>query len=184
MKYTETYCIPYEGLSLGKHKYEYTLSNDFFLNHGTVDISTGDLLAIVVIDKHPSFIELSFEIEGSVELECGRCLDMYNQDLDYVGKLIVKFGDKDIDEGDDIVWIDKSEGILHLAKWLNEFVVLSLPIRRVHPDSQDGKSSCNEQMLAYLDNEIDASEKDDNVSDSRWDALKVLKDEVDKKQTK
>ncbi|MFV0506612.1 MAG: YceD family protein [Bacteroidales bacterium] len=180
MKCVNTYNIAYESLSLGAHTYEYVINDDFFQQYGTEVIKSGRLNAIVKLDKHTSFMELAFAIDGMVSVDCDRCLDMYNQTIEFNGKLIVKFGDSNIDDGDDIIWIDKSEGILRLAKWLNEFIVLSLPIRKVHPEDKDGNSLCNQQMLAYLGCHGDEDDEDEqHMADSRWDALKTLKNRED-----
>ncbi|MFV0483961.1 MAG: YceD family protein [Bacteroidales bacterium] len=177
MSYTEAYNILYEGLSLGEHTYEYIINNGFFSRHGTGAVSSGDLLANVVLVKHASFMELYFDIEGDVDIECDRCLDLYKHDIHYNGKLIVKLSDKHIDDGDDIVWIDKKEGTLHLAKWINEFIVLSLPMRCVHPDDANGKSTCNKTMMSYIDIPSRTPDKEEQTNDAGiWDALKALKE--------
>jgi uncharacterized metal-binding protein YceD (DUF177 family) len=107
--------------------------------------------------------------------------------IDTVERLIVKFGKDYSEESDEIVIIPESEGIINLAWFLYDFVVLAIPIKRVHVPGK-----CNKQMTAKLkkhtakeaddsdsldmesDDSIDIDEEPDDTSDPRWDALKNL----------
>ena len=49
--------------------------------------------------------------------------------------------------------------------------MLALPIKRVHPDDKNGKSTCDPVMLKKLEELIIDEETD---TDPRWDELKKL----------
>lgn len=60
---------------------------------------------------------------------------------------------------------------LDLQQQIYEFIMLALPIRRVHPVDKNGNSTCDPVMLKKLDELIVDEEKD---TDPRWDELKKL----------
>jgi uncharacterized metal-binding protein YceD (DUF177 family) len=90
------------------------------------------------------------------------------------------------------VVIPEAEGVINLAWFLYEFIVLAIPIKHVHTPGK-----CNKQMSAKLkkhttkaDNDDDAFDIDasddivvtdedpiEEATDPRWDALKGLKEE-------
>jgi uncharacterized metal-binding protein YceD (DUF177 family) len=51
-----------------------------------------------------------------------------------------------------VVWIAPESGQLDLSQYLYEYAMLSLPIRKVHPDLPGGKPGCNPEMLNLLKN--------------------------------
>jgi uncharacterized protein len=83
----------------------------------------------------------------------------------------VKFG-KNRDESDpDILILPADEQNLEVQHYIYEFVHLALPIRRVHPDDENGNSPCDPVMLQRLKEHIVTDEK---YYDPRWDELRKL----------
>jgi uncharacterized metal-binding protein YceD (DUF177 family) len=64
------------------------------------------------------------------------------------------------------------ENELDLQQHLYEFIMLALPIKRVHPNDEEGNSTCDPVMLKKLDELIVDEEPG---TDPRWDELKKLK---------
>jgi hypothetical protein len=63
---------------------------------------------------------------------------------------------------------------------LYEMLMLSIPIRTVHPTNEEGNYSCNPEILKYLEinDDIEVSDKETNEDDNInpiWDELKKLK---------
>jgi uncharacterized metal-binding protein YceD (DUF177 family) len=55
-----------------------------------------------------------------------------------------------------------------------EYIVLSLPVQRIHPDDENGRSGCDPDMLEKL-KALTAKELNlENQADPRWDALKGI----------
>jgi uncharacterized metal-binding protein YceD (DUF177 family) len=52
-----------------------------------------------------------------------------------------------------------------------EYILLALPIQRVHPDDKNGESTCDPGMLDKLKEHIIIEEPE---TDPRWDELKKL----------
>ena len=55
------------------------------------------------------------------------------------------------DEDPDVAYISKTESHLNVADWIYEFINLSIPMQRIHPDDANGKSGCNPKVLEMLE---------------------------------
>lgn len=180
------YNIPLRGLSEGKHEFEYDLDDKFFslIDDGTADAKRGALKVVVSLKKTSTTFELNFNIKGAVQVPCDRCLDDISIDVETKNKLIVKFGKEYSEESDEIVIIPEEDGAINIAWFLYEFIVLSLPTKRVHPPG-----TCNKAMSSKLnkhrvkssdedeeelDEEEESFEEESSFSDPRWDSLKDL----------
>ena len=113
---------------------------------------------------------LYFDIKGSVNVMCDRCLDQFDQPVNGEERLIVKFGDSYYEESDEVVVIPETEYKLNVSQYIYEFINLLLPIKRVHPNDKQGVSKCNPEFVNRLE-----GAKDDEMTDHRWDALKMLR---------
>lgn len=181
----DLYKIPLRGLSEGKHEFNYKLDNKFFqlIDDGTSDIKKGDLDVVVHLKNTATTFELNFEIKGVAHVPCDRCLDDMVMDVATKSKLIVKFGAEYSEESDEIVIIPEEDGEINIAWFLYEFIVLSLPMKHVHPSGMcnktmstklgkhKAKSSDDDNSDDSLDDDSDDT-TDDSFSDTRWDNLK------------
>jgi len=86
----------------------------------------------------------------------------------------VKYGNETGELDDEVVVIPREENQIDLGQHLYEYLVLSLPVRRIHPDDTSGNSTCDRRMMEKLKNHIVAEESENN--DPRWDELKKLMD--------
>jgi len=104
--------------------------------------------------KHSSFLELDFDLKGWAEVICDRCLDPLKLDMAANAKMIVKFGEdaseNDTDD-DDVIFLPFGEDRIDVAQNLYEYAHLNLPLRRVHPDDENGQSLCNSEMIRKLE---------------------------------
>ena len=172
------------SLSEGKHEFNYQIDNKFFqlLNDDTADVKKGNLNVVVFLKKTSTTFELNFDIQGQTFVPCDRCLDEMVMEVNTKNRLVVKFGKEYSEESDEIVIIPEEDGEINIAWFLYEFIVLSLPMKKVHPTGE-----CNKTMASKLkkhkatsddeeddDSDIDEEEDDSSFSDSRWDALKDI----------
>lgn len=164
--------IPIGGLKEGRHCYDFEINKEFFDQFEESEIKEGSLKAVVVADKLNTHIDLSVSIEGSVNVPCDRCLELFIQPVSCTNRLLVKFG-RETDYSDpDIVTIPADEQELDLRQYIYEYILLALPIQRVHPVDKNGKSACDPEMLKKLKEHI---ADDESKIDPRWDELKKLK---------
>jgi uncharacterized metal-binding protein YceD (DUF177 family) len=180
------YNIPLRGLSEGKHEFGYDLDDKYFalIDDGSADVQKGSLKVILSLKRTGTTFELKFDITGTVQVPCDRCLDDISMDVDTKNKLIVKFGKEYSEESDEIVIIPEDDGEINIAWFLYEFIVLSLPAKRIHLPGTCNKtmsSKLNKHRAKSSDDDSDDDsigdddmeiEEDSSFTDPRWDGLK------------
>lgn len=148
MKYLSAYSIPFRGLKNDWHEFEFEVTNKFFDSFEGSEVKKGQLVCLVRMNKTPRFLELLFEIRGTVELVCDRCLDLYQQDLSLQEDILVKFGAGEA-EDEHILYIPDHQAEVRIAQLIYEFIITHLPLKRVHPREAD----CNRDMLERIDHQ-------------------------------
>jgi len=170
------YSIPLNGLKEGRHEFDFEIGKAFFDEFEESEITDGSLVAYIEMDKISSHIDLLIRIKGSVMISCDRCLEMFSRPLECENRLLVGLG-KSISEDDpDVLSLTDDENTLDLKQVFYEYIHLALPIKRVHPDDRNGKSTCDPLMLKKL-HELLVEEAGEEQADPRWDELRKLKNE-------
>lgn len=115
-------------------------------------------------------LEFEFELSGEIWVLCDRCLDEFLLPIEYHTKLFVKFGEETEEQTDEIILLSYGESEIDLTQYVYEFVHLSLPYRKIHPNDKKGNSMCNKEMLKKI-SEYSIRE---NIQDHNpeWDNLK------------
>ena len=173
------YTIAFKGLSDGQHEFIYNLNDAFFGQFESSLVETGALKAKVGLLKSQTMLSFTFEIRGTVESVCDKCLGALEIPVRYKGKLLVKFGAEYDEPSEDIVVIPHDDSEINVAQWLYEFICISLPIRHVHQKDKDGKLACDPEMLEKLNQYLVVDKPENEVNDEvdpRWAALKNLVD--------
>jgi len=165
------YTIPLSGLKEGRHTIDFEIDNKFFEHIEESEVKEGSLIANIVMDKRSSHLDLAIGISGNVRVCCDRCLEMFFHPVVCENRLLVKFGKTVEDIDPDILYLPIGENELDLQQHIYEFILLALPIKRVHPNNEDGESTCDPEMLKKLDELII---EEDPEADPRWNELKKL----------
>jgi uncharacterized metal-binding protein YceD (DUF177 family) len=165
------YTIPLSGLKEGRHTIDFEIDNEFFELFEESEIKEGRLIANIEMDKLSSHLDLVIRISGSVKVCCDRCLEMFFHPIVCENRLLVKYGKTIEDIDPDILSLPVGENELDLQQHIYEFIMLALPIKRVHPDDKNGKSTCDPDMLKKLEELIVDKEPE---PDPRWNDLKKL----------
>ena len=169
MKKLKEYKVSFADLKIGEHSFDFQVDSAFFEKFPESEILRANMKVSLVLDKRENMLILYFDINGDVEITCDRCLDVFRFPIKTKEKLIVKFG-KDYEElSDDMIVIPTKTHHIDLQQHIYEYIMLSIPMQRIHPDLPDGESGCNQIMLHHL-NTINETHK----ADPRWDALRNL----------
>lgn len=176
MDYFNQFIIPYAGLKLGEHQFNFEITDEFFKKYDYSDLRKGNIQVGLILEREERMLILNFDIDGSVEVVCDRCLDLYDQVIHGEEHLFFKFGDDFHEESDEIIVIQGSGNKIDVGHYIYEFINLLLPYRLVHPDNENGESGCNKEFLQELEEQIPHDEVD-----PRWEALKKLKNELENK---
>ena len=165
--------IPFSGLKQGKHGFSYDIDNTFFDSFGYDEFNAVNITVKVILNKTTTIMELDFDADGTVNVDCDITSEPYEQPITSSSRLIVKFGDSYNDEDDEILILPHGEHQLNIAQFVYEMLVLAVPLKRVHPGIADG--TLKSEVLDRLE-ELQPKEKKDNKkgNDPRWDELKKL----------
>ena len=165
------FAIPFKGLSLGNHSFDFDVNDTFFEHFEYSEIKKGKVSVVVSLERQERMLVFWFIIQGSVEVTCDRCLDVFDHPINGREQLIVKFGHERMEESDDVLVIPHTDYQIDLATIIYEFINLLLPIRHVHPMNKDGEYACDPDVTKFI-TETPAHEE----TDPRWDALRSLTD--------
>ena len=176
MKPLKEFTIPFVGLKIGKHHFDYQIDKSFFEYFEYEDFSNVDVKTTLQLEKKTTLLELHFEILGHVNVNCDLTNEPYNQDVKGEFDLVVKFGEEYNDEFEDILIIPHGEFEINVAQYIYELIILSMPAKRIHPGVIDG--TLDSDILKKLEElspkgQNDTKESSEDI-DPRWNTLKKL----------
>lgn len=163
------YSIPIQGLKVGIHRYEYALDASFFALFDSSPVEAGDVRFEVELEKRSDMLILDFWVDGSVEAICDRCTATINLPISDERQLIVKYGEAEGEEEDEVVFISREASEFNLAQYLYEFLILALPITNSYNCEEDEEPPCNVEILNFLNKNAE-----ETPTGSAWDALKGI----------
>ncbi|BAO75487.1 YceD family protein [Winogradskyella sp. PG-2] len=175
MKALKDCIIPFVGLKVGEHHFDYQIDNTFFQNFEYEEFNAVDVKIALKFEKKTTFMELYFSASGVVNVNCDITNEPYNQTINDQFKLVVKFGNEYNDENDEILIIPHGEYEINVSQYIYELIVLSVPIKRIHPGIEDGTLQSDilsklEELSPNKDNKTKSAED----IDPRWNNLKKL----------
>ena len=132
------FIIPFSGLKQGKHEFEYTIDNTFFESFEYNEFNGADIKLKVTLNKMSTMMELEMKARGTVNVNCDLTSEAYDQKIKADLELVVKFGDEYNNDNDEILIIPHSEYQINIAQYVYEMLVLSVPLKKVHPGVLDG----------------------------------------------
>ncbi len=176
MKPFKEYTIPFVGLKIGKHHFDYQIDKKFFEHFEYEDFNDVDVNTALVLNKKTTLLELNFQVSGFVNVNCDLTNEPYNQMIEGDFNLVVKFGDEYNDDFEDIVILPHGDYEINVSQYIYELIILSLPIKKIHPGVEDG--TLDSDILKKLE-ELSPKSLDDNKEtsegiDPRWNTLKKL----------
>ncbi len=178
MRDLKEFTIPFVGLKLGEHHFDFTIENKFF-EHFEYDEFNGATINLdVLLDKKTTFMEFTLTYTGVVNVNCDVTNEAFNESLDGAYHFIVKFGDDFNDENEDLLIIPHGSYEVNIQQFIYESVILNLPSRRIHPGIEDG--TLQSDILDKLEELSPKAPKEDieepqkGPTDPRWDSLKKL----------
>jgi uncharacterized metal-binding protein YceD (DUF177 family) len=177
MKVLTEYIIPFSGMKVGKHQFEYKIGKEFFDAFEYSEIEDGNVNVVVSVDKSETMMIMNFSFAGDIILECDICLGELKHEIEANYRQIFKFSDdEDLKLDDEITYVRSTEFEVNIASFIVEFINLSKPNKSSH---QNGE--CDEELVSVLDEyllvkeeQIEESIEEEEI-DPRWNALKKLK---------
>ncbi len=163
-----SFIIPIAGLRLGSYNYAYSINQSFFSYFENSIIQNGNVEVTLELEKRASLIELIFNIEGKVEIECDRCLEWMEINVSNEEAVLLKYGEEESDEVE-VIYILPETQTFSVANLIYEFIHLAVPISNSHEDvGQDCKMDIKQFLTAD-------KKEEESKNISVWDSLKDIK---------
>jgi uncharacterized metal-binding protein YceD (DUF177 family) len=175
-KFTE-FKLMLKSLPMGKHRFEYHLNREFFMNMENDVVRDADINVTLDVTHRAEGYVFEFQLKGSLTVACDRCLDDLTLPVDTVYNLNVRYGEDYNDESDTLLVIPENENYLNVAYLIYDTAVLAIPPRCVHPHGE-----CNRAMTAlnkkYTTNADDSDDEDAALRDELLEDLDELEAEA------
>lgn len=166
------YTLPVKGLGVGIHRYDFRIDHLFFEHFESSPIREAEIDLQLEFDKRIDMYVLDFSFSGTVRTECDRCLAPIDLPIADEQQLVVKLSHEPGDEEADLVYISPDTEQFNVARYIYEYVVLSLPMIKVYDCEDEDPLPCDEEMLDRLE----ADEHTDDSPNPIWDELRKLTD--------
>jgi len=180
VKELSKYNIDIYGLEDKQYEYDMESGDAFFQELDQDLIEHGHFKTHIVLNKSATMIQLNFHTEGVLTLICDRSLEPFEEPIDTNERIILKFGDHDEELTEEIEIINRNTTRINVARYLFDFIALSLPIKKIHPSlrtEEDEADLLNDEdgILVYTSESANDVEEEEEKIDPRWEALKKLK---------
>ncbi|MDE6717662.1 MAG: DUF177 domain-containing protein, partial [Muribaculaceae bacterium] len=109
--------------------------------------------------KKNDLYDCTFTVKGNLQIPCDRCLDPLDHEVDTEYHVTVKYGDNYDDGADNLLIIPYSNSFLNVAYILNDTILLTIPMRHVHP-----LGKCNRAMAAALNKHRSSTDDDETAA--------------------
>lgn len=174
MNNLKEYLIPFAGLKVGKHQFDYQLDNTFFEHFDYDEFNDASIKVVVVLEKKSTMLELDIKHKGTVNVPCDVSGEEFDLPVKGKLKLLVKFGEEFNDENEELLILPHGEFEVNVAQYIYESIVVSLPLRRIHPGIKDGSlTEVIEKLNSLAPGENKLEEHKGDI-DPRWEDLKKL----------
>jgi len=175
MKPLKEFTIPFVGLKIGKHHFEFEIKQKFFEHFEYEEFNNVNITVDVELEKKTTLLELHFKAFGYVNINCDLTNEPFNQTIENEFDLVVKFGEEFNDENIDILIVPHGTYEVNIQQYIYELIVLAVPIKRLHPGIEDG--TLNSEILEKLEElspKLKENKDTNEEIDPRWNTLKKL----------
>ncbi len=158
--------IKIQSLSNNEHKFRFEFNQDLFdfFSQENEIINTNGICEVSLI-KSDLMLDVKFSIDGQTDLICDRTLKKFTYSLNSDKKILFKFGEEDQELSEEMVVIDRNKSKINMGKFIYEFFILELPVKRLHPSVKNEDN---------IDNFVFTTKKTKDT-DPRLDPLNKLK---------
>lgn len=173
-KVISNFDINIHGLEDKNYEYQFEGSNSFFEHFEQDIVEGGDFKVNLVLEKTATLLRLRFEIDAYLKLICDRSLEEFTENFKIQETHIYKFGEKAQEMSDEMEVIPFGTPKINVAELVSEFMLLSVPMKNLHPKYRTEEDEDEDGILVYVDPNAEKTETDIST-DPRWAALLNLK---------
>ena len=175
MKPLKQFSIPFTGLKLGVHHFDYELDDRFFNAFEYSLIKSGDLKVELELEKQETMLLLKFKVIGTVNLDCDKCLSEFAYPVNLYERQIVKFAEDELESDDEeIITLSRKDTEIDISAPLYEMINVAVPYIK---NCEQADKECDQEMIDRLEQLSIAKQAEENeqTSDPRWEDLNKLK---------
>ena len=179
MKLANEFLIPFVGLKLGKHQFEFQINNTFFDRFDYHEYESSAIKVTLSLEKKATLLELNFTQKGTVNVPCDLTNELFDLPVKSKLKLVVQFGEVFNNDNEELLILPHGEFQVDVSQYIYEMIVLSVPVKRVHTGIKAGTLDDQAKQTLEKLNQLKAkkqsipSKSEQNI-DPRWDKLKQL----------
>ena len=175
MKELKEFTIPFIGLKIGEHRFEFTIEKPFFEHFEYNEFNDAAIKLDVLLVKKETLLEFTLTFKGTVNVNCDVSNEPFDQKIDGEYRFVVKFGEDHNEEDEDLLILPHGSHEVNIQQFVYESIVLAMPIKKIHPGVEDGtlKSEILDK-LEELRPKGKSENPDENEIDPRWNELKKL----------
>lgn len=171
--------IAFVGLKPGVHEFSYTIDDRFFEAFQQQDFKNCEAKVKLLLDKKPGFMQLKFEVGGTLQVVCDRCNNDLPLQLWDDFNITVKVVENpevmnEQEEDPDMYYIGQGDAHFDVANWIYEFINLSIPMQKTCSYEKMDGPHCNPRALDVL-KKMEPEEKE-NKENPIWKGLEKFKD--------
>jgi uncharacterized protein len=175
LKSLKDFSIPFTGLKLGKHQFEYAVTDAFFDQFEYSLVKKANLQCRVELERQETMLILNFNISGTIDANCDKCLAQYPQEVDIHEQQVAKFSEEPLGEDEEIIVLTKNDHEINIAGLIYEYINVAMPFITVC-GNEGNTPYCDKEMLESL-NKLTANTEQQENTDPRWDVLKKLNEQ-------
>ena len=161
------------NLSNKVHKYRFPINETLFSLFEQSIAERAEGTCEVTLTRSETMMTLHFNINAKVELICDISVKPFWHEIKVEKDIMVKFGEEDEELSEDVIVIHRDTQFFNVAEYIYQFLLLSVPMKRIHPDIKDEERP----DIVYSSGEPEQEETEEEKIDPRWAALKNLKQE-------
>ena len=174
VRMNDGFIIPLNGLTAGQHEYGWQVGKEFFESFENSEILDSELVVSARVEKSGRYLGIDCDVEGTVVVECDRCLDELEMPVEVEIRLSVKYGDEESSdehhEGErEVIFIPETDAEFDMSQIIYDYVCLALPMQRVHEDGE-----CNPEAMKRLSTGIAPATEDVETENNPFSALKDM----------
>ncbi len=176
MKALQQYRIPFTGLKIGKHSFDFDLDESFFKEFEYSLVQNGKLQVSLELDKQETMMLLHFQIKGEIFQSCDLCLSDYPTKVELTEHEIVKFSNDDLleDNTEEIILLNRNEHELDVSGLIYEYIMLAVPLFK-RCEEEGNTQWCDQEMIEKLKSLSVPEPENEDTADPRWEALRNIK---------
>ena len=116
MSIARDFIVNFGSLAQGEHEFQFEVNDSFFKRFEHSVIEKGAIDVLVVVTKKDNMLLFDFTMEGTVTVQCDRCLEDLDLGIEGYNELIVKIGEENEELSEKVVVISSKEYEIDVAQ--------------------------------------------------------------------